>query len=249
MAKKRPEKSKPSSNAIKVLLAGCLAEVYMILLRRYYINGNVYEAMAWDDALPIVAVVGVVLAGVGLAAVLWMRKTGGWKQECGAWLLAGGLFLAIASAVSKLLFSVGVTLMSVLAPGAALLGILWFLYDRECFYALTILAVGTVGAWACRHGVNNTYWKSWVYAGAVALIALMALIAWGARKAGQSGGKLGSIQVLQSQTETAVILASCGLSAAAAVVSLLSATLGYYAMWTLGIVMFILLVYYTVKQL
>ena len=43
--------------------------------------------------------------------------------------------------------------------------------------------------------------------------------------------------------------AATGLSAAAVVLALFSATVAYYAMWVLGIVVFALAVYYTVKQL
>ncbi len=45
------------------------------------------------------------------------------------------------------------------------------------------------------------------------------------------------------------IYAAAGLSAVAVVLGLFSAAVAYYAMWALGIVVFALAVYYTVKQL
>ena len=45
------------------------------------------------------------------------------------------------------------------------------------------------------------------------------------------------------------LYAACGLSAAGILVSLLSATVAYYAMWGMGLVLFALAVYYTVRQL
>ena len=45
------------------------------------------------------------------------------------------------------------------------------------------------------------------------------------------------------------IYAAAVLSAAAVLVALFSATMAYYAMWVLGVVVFALAVYYTVKQL
>ena len=45
------------------------------------------------------------------------------------------------------------------------------------------------------------------------------------------------------------LYAATGLSAVAVVLALFSATIAYYAMWGLGLVVFILAVYYTVRQL
>ena len=42
---------------------------------------------------------------------------------------------------------------------------------------------------------------------------------------------------------------ACGLSLAAILISMISAVVAYYAMWTLAIIVFGLAVYYTVKQL
>jgi len=45
------------------------------------------------------------------------------------------------------------------------------------------------------------------------------------------------------------IYAACGLSVAALAVSLLGPVIAYYTMWVLAIVVFGLVVYYTIKQL
>ena len=42
---------------------------------------------------------------------------------------------------------------------------------------------------------------------------------------------------------------ACALSAVALVIALISAAAAYYAMWGLGLIIFALAVYYTVKQL
>lgn len=59
--------------------------------------------------------------------------------------------------------------------------------------------------------------------------------------------KLGKL--LPADADLMPIYAAAGLSAVAVVLGLFSAAVAYYAMWALGIVVFALAVYYTVKQL
>ena len=59
--------------------------------------------------------------------------------------------------------------------------------------------------------------------------------------------KLGKF--LPADADLMPIYAAAGLSAVAVVLGLFSAAVAYYAMWALGIVVFALAVYYTVKQL
>ena len=56
-------------------------------------------------------------------------------------------------------------------------------------------------------------------------------------------------KLLPADADLMPIYAAAGLSAAAVVLGLFSAAVAYYAMWALGIVVFALAVYYTVKQL
>ena len=58
-----------------------------------------------------------------------------------------------------------------------------------------------------------------------------------------------ALRILPKGGDATVLFVSCGLSAAATVVSAFSAAAAYYAMWALGIVIFILAVFYTVKEL
>ena len=39
-------------NALKFFLAGCVAEIYLLVIRRFYVNGTANELLACDAALP-----------------------------------------------------------------------------------------------------------------------------------------------------------------------------------------------------
>ena len=60
-------------------------------------------------------------------------------------------------------------------------------------------------------------------------------------------GKLGKL--LPAKASHLPVYVACGLSVAAIAAGLVSATVAYYVMWILAIVVFALAVYYTVKQL
>ena len=56
-------------------------------------------------------------------------------------------------------------------------------------------------------------------------------------------------KLLPAKADPLPVYVACGLSAVAMLGALFNATVAYYAMWALAIVVFGLAVYYTVKQL
>jgi hypothetical protein len=130
-----------------------------------------------------------------------------------------------------------------------LLGILWTLYDRECAYALSILGVSLVALWAARRVVASLSLGLLAKVSVVVLIALLAGSAYLARKAKQSGGKIGKVRLLPPNANVKPIYTACAVSAVALLTVLINVTLAYYAMWVLALAVFALAVYYTVKQL
>lgn len=246
---KQVKKNEPMKGAVKIFLAGCVAELYVLVIRRYYINGTLQQVVAWDDMLKKLLYAGLAAAAVGLIMGLALHKACGWKRAAGWWLLGAGLFLTGASWVSRQVYETGVLMMCIVVPLGMVLGILWYLYDRECFYALTILGASTLAVWVCRHGVGNVYWNTRVMIGAVVYLLLLALLTLAVRKADKQGGSLGKVRLLPADADALPIYTACGLSAAAVLVSLFSATVAYYAMWVLAVIIFALAVYYTVKQL
>lgn len=240
-SKAKPVKrDEPMNGAMKFFLAGCVAELYLLIVRRFYINGTLEQVVAWDDYLKIFGWIGVAVLAIGLVlSFLWKADK---KKRVAGWSVAGaGAFLAIASFMIQRNMST-LTLLTVVVPVAMLLGILWSLYDRECAVALTILGASLIALWVCRRVLDSIYVGTYVRIAAVVYIILLAVVIYLTK-----GGKLGKL--LPAKADPLPVYVACGLSIVAVAVALISSAIAYYAMWALGMVVFGLAVYYTVKQL
>lgn len=243
------KRDEPMTGAMKFFLAGCVAELYLLIVRRFYVNGNARQQIAWFDTYFWV------LAGVGAAVlVLGAILSAMWKADkkrrvIGWYTAGGGAFLAVSALLIRALNAPVVTLLSVVVPVVMLLVILWSLYDRECAVALTVLGVSLIFVWVCRRRLSNIYYGTLIRVVAVVFLILLAAAAFLSRRAARNGGKLGKVRLLPPDADLLPIYTACGLSAAAVVAALISVNIAYYAMWVLAVVVFALAVYYTVKQL
>lgn len=251
---KHPHNAKPAkgdspmTGTMKFFLAGCVAELYLLILRRFYVNGTAVQMLAWFDYLLYFAAAGGVIFLLGLALLIAWRKDR--KKRFAAWFVCGGgAFLGAASGLVRLMNAPALSFLSVAVPVVMLLSILWSLYDRECAWALTILGVTLLVLWVIRRELNSMYLGTYVKAAAVVYLVLLAALVVLARKVFLGKGLLGKIRILPSDADILPVYVACGLSAAATAVALVSTTFAYYAMWTLAVVVFALAVYYTVKQL
>ena len=249
VSKSKPVKrNEPMRSALICFLAGCVAEIYLLMIRRFYVNGTADQVVACDDALPYVMGVGAAVALVGLIlGIVWRKeKTRRW---IGWSVFAAGVFLGGSAWTIKAFYDSALTLLCVVVPVAMLLAILWNLYDRECAWSLTILGVSLIAMWVCRRGLDNLYLGTYVRIAAVVYLVVLVAAAVLANKADKSGGKLGKYQVLTADADPLPVYLACVLSVIGLVIALFSSAIAYYAMWALAIVVFALAVYYTVKQL
>lgn len=240
-SKAKPVKrDEPMNGAMKLFLAGCVAELYLLIVRRCYVNGTVQQQIDWYDSyLSILMGVGAAVFVVGLVlSILW--KSNRKKRVIGWSVTTAGAFLAVSSFLVRWNMST-LTLLTVVVPVAMLLGILWNLYDRECALSLTILGVSLIALWVCRRE-GSGYLGTYVKCAAAVYIILLAAAALLVKS-----GKLGKL--LPAKADPLPVYVACGLSVVALVIALVSSTAAYYAMWALGMVVFGLAVYYTVKQL
>jgi len=223
-------------------LAACLAEFYLLALRKYYIHGDVVtEALVWYDRLLIFAGVGAAVLVLGVVlSVVW--KADERKRLVGWCLSALGGFFAVGSMLARIYVEPAVTLLSVVVPVLMVLTVIWAFYERECSVALTALCGTMIILWVCRRLFNSLSMGVTVKVLSVVYVLLLAGLCYLARNK-----KLGKL--LPANADLMPMYAATGLSAAAVVLALFSATVAYYAMWVLGVVVFALAVYYTVKQL
>lgn len=234
------KRSASMTGAMKFFVIGCIAELYLLLVQRFYVNGSMQQMVAWFDYLPIFGGIGVAILAAG-AVLTYLWKADSKKRDLGLCVAVLGLFLAAASFLIRWNASV-LTLLNVVVPVAMLLGILWSLYDRECALSLTALGITMVILWICRKQL-----ESQVFGTAVMILAILYILVLVAVALLAKQGKLTCL--LPAGANLRTVYAACGISAAAMAVALISTTLAYYVMWILAIVVFGLAVYYTVKQL
>jgi len=77
VSKSKPVKrNEPMHNALKFFLAGCVAEIYLLVIRRFYVNGTANELLACDAALPYLMAAGAAVAVIGLVlGIVWRQQT------------------------------------------------------------------------------------------------------------------------------------------------------------------------------
>ena len=249
VSKSKPVKrNEPMRSALICFLAGCVAEIYLLMIRRFYVNGTADQVVACDDALPYVMGAGAVVAVAGLIlGIVWRQEK---KRRWIGWsVFAAGVFLGGSAWMIKAFYDSALTLLCVAVPVAMLLGILWNLYDRECSWSLTVLGGSLIAMWVCRRGLDSLTVGTYVRIAAVVYIVVLIAAAVLANKAEKNGGKLGRFQVLTADADPLPVYLACGLSVVGLAIALFSAAIAYYAMWVLAVVVFALAVYYTVKQL
>lgn len=247
--KVKTPKNEPWSKAMNFFIAGCLAELYLLLVRHFYMNGTIQQVVAWDGYLKNIAYAGLGILAAGLILGLAFFKKPGWQRAVGWILMGAGAYLTVANWMIRTYYYTAVTFLCAVVPAAMLLGILWLLYDREGAWSLTILGLDIIVLWACRKGLNEEYWHFRVLIGAavfLAFVAVVALLVWQAEK---RGGSLGKICVLPENADPLPIYVACGISAVSMVLGILNTTIAYYTLWVVAVIVFAIAVYYTVKQL
>ena len=242
VSKSKPVKrNEPMHNALKFFLAGCVAEIYLLVIRRFYVNGTANELLACDAALPYLMAAGAAVAVIGLVlGIVWRQQT---KRRWIGWsVFAAGVFLGGSAWMIRTFYDSALTFLCVVVPVVMLLGILWNLYDRECSWSLTILGASLIALWVCRRVLDSIFLGTYVRIAAVVYIVVLIVAAFLTNKADKNGGKLGNLQVLTAGADPMPIYAACGLSVVALAIALFSSTIAYYAMWALAIVVFALAV-------
>jgi len=237
--RKPAKRNDPMGTATTVFLAGCFAELYLLMIRRFYVNGTLEQVLAWDAALPILIIAGalVLVAGLVLSKVWKADKK---KRAYGRWAAGIGAFVALSTILVRWNMST-LTLLTAVVPVTMLLALVWLLYDRECALTLTILASALIMLWICRRLVNNLALGTALKLLGAGYILLLLAVVFLVKK--------GQLPLLQPSDDTLPVYVGSALSVVTVAVALFSASLAYYAMWALAAVVFALAVYYTVKQL
>ena len=238
---KQVKRDEPMTGAMKFFLAGCVAELYLLIIRRFYVKSpDIVKILWYDRYLWVLLGVGAAILVAGVVGGLLLR--GDKKKRTIAWCVAAaGAFLGGAAGLIRWNAST-LTLLTVVVPVLMVLGVLWNLYDRECALSLTILGDSLIALWICRKQMYSMFLGTYVKIFAVVYILVLIAVALLTKQ-----GKLKKL--LPASADPLPVYVACGLSAVAMLGTLFSSIVAYYAMWALAIVVFGLAVYYTVKQL
>lgn len=238
---KQVKRDEPMTGAMKFFLAGCVAELYLLIIRRFYVKSpDIVKILWYDRYLWVLLGVGAAILVTGVVGGLLLR--GDKKKRSIAWCVAAaGAFLGGAAGLIRWNAST-LTLLTVVVPVVMVLGVLWNLYDRECALSLTILGASLIALWICRKQMYSMFLGTYVKIFAVVYILVLIAVALLTKQ-----GKLKKL--LPASADPLPVYVACGLSAVAMLGTLFSSIVAYYAMWALAIVVFGLAVYYTVKQL
>lgn len=234
--------------------AAVAAECVLLLLNRYYINattrpGELEFQGALFHAFP--TLIGILAAGFILCAVWFVFA---WRTRKRGLLpgILSGVFavLLIFSVITYRFVGAGVQFLCAAVPAAAVLALVYYLYQREFFLISVLSTMGIVWLWAFRRGIGGH--PALVYSAAAVAAAVLLLTVLVCFFAHKNGGALhigkSRRQMFPRDTNCGMIYLTCGILAAVMALALLMGTLAaYYMLFAVVAWDFVIAVYYTVK--
>lgn len=229
------------------LVGAAVVELFLLLVKHAYINmllGVTIQTalMYFFKAFSIAGVVAVV-AGI-VWAVMSHRKGRDVKLPCILTAVAAGLW--VLSVLAYFLFDVGMDIVTILPAVAAVLIVVFFLYQRVFFLNALVAAGGLVALWLHRqyYSTHPGMITAFFVAGFVAL-ALILVLTFLLR---QGDGELGGVRLVPAGTSYVATWITCVAAGLALVLALvLGSSAVYPLLFTLVGWVFIQAVFFTVK--
>jgi len=249
ISQKRAERQQQENAALQkvlnVFLLGIAAECWLLLVYRNYDMGGVNSMLTWHEILKVCMYAGLVLLAGGIGVTIWKRECPKCRKIMPLVALLG-LLLTATGWVATRFFPSGTAVLCIIVPIITLLGLVFYLYQHECFLSTVALSGALFASWVCASGTAGA-WRVPVMIGAVCCIAALAAAAVLTRKIQQDNGKLKGLRIFTPECQYSILYGVFALGAACIAVSLLVPAVVFYVMWVLGIALFALLVYYTTK--
>lgn len=257
-AEKRAARSRKEDAVLNRVLvwfgAAVVAELVLLLLNRYYINytlkpGEIEFASGLLKAFPVI--IGIAAACTA-ACLIWtyLSHKGGKSillpSVC-FWVCAAAL---VISAVTYFFSSTGVQFLCGAVPVAAVLALVFYLYQHE-FFAVTVLsALGILGLWLFRRAEGGHQRLVYAYLVVMAVVLVGSVLA--CRTLQSNSGVLGKgakkLQLFRPNASYGMIYITCALVAVVLCAALLFGTAAaYYLIFVMVGWLFVMAVYYTVK--
>lgn len=246
-AQRKQQERAALNNIFNVFLAGLAAECVLFLIYRCYVGGSIDSLLMWDNILRVMTWV-CLCVFLGSIVVAVVKKNDIKIHKIGLIVGFSSLFLSAVSFISTRFFDAGVTALCIMVPVVTILGLVYFLYQRECFVSTTLLAGTLFTNWVCGKGLVG-YWATLVtvcalavVVGLVVALALVAMIK-------KNDGKLCEIRIFNAGCDYRVIFAVGLVCIAAILLAVFVPSLTFYLTWALVIVLFAELAFYTTKMM
>ncbi len=242
----RQEKSDRNMNrAVLLLIAGLIAEWYLLMADRYYARGTVTQFLKWYDFFGVMRWIGLLLLIAGVVLYV-LREKKPWFASLGGALAAAGVFFAFSSFIMRHVFPTSVTVMCILIPVLMVLGIVYLFYQTEFSVQATALAMA-LGAIALLSRSGSSRVKACAILALIGIAALFAATLLLKKADGVFHAKGRRLRLFPAGMDYSLTLGVTALCLVLVLAGLFAPAVAFYAMWALAIVAFVLAVYYTVK--
>lgn len=250
ISQKRAEREQAENQALNrvfaVFLIGLAIECYLFILYRAA-TSSVNSMLACYRALEWIIGLGFVVLAAG-AVVGFLKRNDRKLRTAMTWTGAVGLFLGVSGLIMRYISNdhIGIIAMCVLVPVAAVLALIFLLYQPECFWSSLVMCCALFTVWMLGQTHSST-WHLRIMAGAILGAVLVAVAAYLVRKAQANNGKLRQFQVCSLECDYRIVYAILAVAFVCVLLATALSAISYYLMWALGIALFAELVYYTAK--
>lgn len=223
--------------------------LFLLFVDRFFIHYRVSEialAAALNDyILPAVAVIALAGCIIGILFARKAAQTGkGVKGYAALALLCGGL--ALCSAAAWRLHEAGIQFMCAAIPAAAVLALVYYLFQREFFLIAAASAVSIAALWTIRRA--GTGHVTAVYGALVATLVFLIALALISRKLQAADGLWKGKRILSKNAAYPMIYVTCAVMAVLLLAASVAGTgAAYYLMFPAAGWLIVMAVYFTVK--
>lgn len=242
----RKEKSDRNMNrAVILLIAGLIAEWYLLMADRYYARGNVTQMLGWYDYFGVMRWIGLAVLAVGVV-LLAMREKKSWFSWLGGTLAFVGGFFAVTSEAMRHVYPTSVTVLCVFVPVVLILGIVYLFYQAEFSVQATALAMALF-ALALLSRSGSKLVKICAVLAILATAALLLCTLMLKKNGGVLRVKDKNVRLFPTDQDYRLTLGVLALCIALVLLAIFAPAIAFYATWVFAIITFVLAVYYTIK--
>lgn len=250
---KRLEKQRQEQKALNkvynIFLLGIAAECYFLLMYNWYIQGTPQQVVTMAAIFTWLGYLGAA-AFAGGAIMSLIKTLSPLARRIGRWMLGCGAFFAISSLIIYNIYPDGTIFLCVLAPILTVLGLVYYLFQREFFLTTVIMGGSIFTLWVCRKGLGTQNWNTKVTLGAAAVLIGLAAAAFVTRQMEKKKGRwIGApnVRILSPNCPYKLLYLTYLVCILAIALAFVFVATTYYTMWLLGILLFVQAVYYTTK--